>query len=211
MTLDSGSRGLRFLVEDAFPVAKLVDVRCGRCAACRTGRDYWCLEGRESGPVLAEIGVGDGDAVRRWTSALGALAVARPAPGAPLLVLSDAPTELVTRVVKQWHDGPVVVASDARDPKMRHQLARLSGTGRAPVVLTVTDVRGAVRAVERGGQVCAPDAVAALPSVTELVQRDVTLVAARGVDALVEHSSWLELGASLTALLDAGRVAGANR
>lgn len=210
MTLDTGSRGLRFLTKDA--TVQLLDVRCRRCAACHAGRDYWCLEERESGSVLAEVeGVVDAELVRRWASTLAGLAVARRDSAAALLVLADASPEPVVDLVARWHGGPVVVASDARSPGMRERLARLSGTGRAPLVLTVTDVRAAVRAVERGGQVCGPDAQAPLPSVTELVQRDVTLVSPRDVDALVERGSWADLAAGLTALLGAHCVAGAVR
>lgn len=209
MTLDTGSRGLRFSADR--DTVQLFDVRCGRCAPCRVGRDYWCQQERASGPVLAEIvGVTDVDRVRRWTTALAALAVTRRAPSAALLVLADVAAEPVRELVGRWHAGPVVVAAEARDAGMREQLAALSATGRAPLVITVSDVRAAVRAVERGGQVCGPDAETPLPSVTELVQRDVTLVAPRSVDSLVASGSWAELGTALTTLL-AQRVAGVAR
>lgn len=202
MTIDTGSRGLRLVTGTTSTL--LVDGRCGDCAACRAGRDYWCLDARESGPALAEIaGVHDHGLVRRWTSALAALAAARHEPAATLLVLAHGSPELITDLVTLWHHGAVVVASDARDPEMRERLSELSSTGRAPLVLTVTDVRTAVRAVERGGQVCGPDDGTLLPSVTELVQRDVTLVSAQRIDALAAGSSWSVLAGRLSIVLGA--------
>lgn len=202
MTLDTKSRGLLVLTDGTS--TRLVDARCGACAACIAGRDYWCLGARTSGPVLAELAeVRDLAAVRRWTSALAALAAAQKEPGATLLVLADGSADVVTRLVASFHPGPVVVAPNARDPEMRHRLSSLSSTGRASLSLTVTDVRAAVRAVERGGQVCGPDDGLLLPSVTELVQRDVRLVSAQGIDALVAGSSWSALADRLNMLLAA--------
>ena len=101
-----------------------------------------------------------------------------------------------------------MVAPDARDPVMRDRLAVVSTSGRAPVVLTTTDALAAVRAVERGGHVCAPDGGTPLPSVTELVQRDVTLVSARRVDSLTVARSWPSLGDQLGRLLAGAPRAG---
>jgi hypothetical protein len=210
MVTGTESRGLRLVAGEN--ATRLVDARCGDCAACGVGRDYWCLGARESGPVLAEIaGVRDHALVRRWTSALAALAAGRHEPAATLLVLADGPPELVTDLVALWHPGAVVVASDPRDSDMRRRLSELSDTGRAPLVLTVTDVRAAVRAVERGGHVCGPDDGSVLPSVTELVQRDVTLVSAKGIDALVTGSSWSEFADRLSTLLGAPIAKAASR
>jgi hypothetical protein len=210
MSTDTGSRGLHVEVERNR--TWLVDARCGACAACGVGRDYWCLSAHESGPVLAEVaGVRDVTLVRRWIGALAAFAAGRHEPAATLLVLAEGSPELVAELVQLWHSGAVVVASDARDPGMRHRLSKLSGTGRAPLVLTVTDVRAAVRAVERGGRVYGPDDGMLLPSVTELVQRDVTLGSAHNIDALVAASSWSVFAERLGTLLGAPLAKGANR
>ena len=200
MTIDTGSRGLRAVPGEG--TTQLVDSRCGTCAACRSARDYWCLDARDSGTVLAELAdARDSGLVARWTSALAALTVVRRDPGSALLVLTDRDGASVAALVEPLHDGPVVVTHDPRDPEMRTRLVELSPTGRAPLVLTVTDVRKAVRAVERGGQVCGPDDRVRLPTVTELVQRDVTLVSARGIDALVVGSTWADLAARLNHVL----------
>lgn len=210
MTIDTGSRGLRFLTGDN--ATQVVDVRCGDCSACRVGRDYWCLEAQESGELLAEVsGVRDAELVRRWTTALAALAATRREPSAALLVLADVSPDVVAELVAPWHGGPVLAAPDARDTHMRERLGAHSATGRAPLVLTVTDVRAAVRAVERGGQVCGPDTPAGLPSVTELVQRDVTLVSAASVDSIGSASSWATFAERLSTLLGAPTIAGATR
>jgi hypothetical protein len=210
MTIDTGSRGLRFVASENS--TRLIDARCGVCASCGVGRDYWCLGGRESGPVLAEIAlVPDHGLARRWISALAALAAARHEPADTLLVLTDVSPDLATELVTSWHAGDVVVASDVRDPEMRHRLARLSSTGRAPLVFTATDIRAAVRAVERGGQVCGPDDGRMLPSVTELVQRDVTLVSPKAIGSLVTGSSWSVLADRLSTLLCAPTATGTSR
>jgi hypothetical protein len=202
MTIDTGARGLGFT--QAPTGVQLIDVRCGRCGACGAQRDYWCWEPRADGDVLAEVtGVQDASLVRRWASALAALSVARHEPAAALLVLADVDASMTTEIVAPWATGPVVVGADVRDPEMRRRLATVSPTGRAPMVLAVDDLRTAVRAVERGGQVCGPDGGVSLPSVTELVQRDVTMVSARGIETLRARSSWEGLAAGLAALLGA--------
>ncbi|GAC1322584.1 MAG: hypothetical protein NVSMB13_01220 [Mycobacteriales bacterium] len=202
VTIAVGSRGLVVTADGG--KAQLVDVRCRLCAACRIGRDYWCLDALAAGPVLAEMAAAlDRALIWRWLSALAALAAARAEPNSPLLVLGQDSPEPILDLLAIWHRGPVVVATDARDPGMRNRLSGLSSTGRAAMVVTVTDVRSAVRAVERGGQVCAPDDGRALPSVTELVQRDVRLVSALSIDALVAPSSWAVLADRLSAVVGA--------
>lgn len=206
MMIDQGSRGLRAVTVGA--ATQLVDVRCGECPACSSGRDYWCLTARDSGPVRAEVtDVQDADAVRRWVAALAALAAARPVPSAVLLVVADARPGAAEELVAPWHSGPVVAASDTRNREVRRRLAELSPTGRAPLVLTVGDLRAAVRAVERGGQVCGPDGHVQLPTITELVQRDVSLVSARTVDALVAGTTWGAFADRLAAVLTASTEA----
>lgn len=202
MTTYSGSRGLHLA---SGPRATLLaDTRCGDCPACCSGRDYWCLSELSEGPVLGEIqGVTDVDLVRRWTSAMLGLASAPRHPGSVLLVLADVPLDRIATLVAPWHDGPVLAGTDTRDPGLRGRLAELSPTGRAPLVLAVGDVRAAVRAVQRGGQVCGPDAPVRLPSITELVQRDVTLVSARGIDALADRQDWAALAEQLGIVLRA--------
>lgn len=209
MTIDTGARGLRVVSGKS---TQLVDVHCGDCAACRVGRDFWCLAARDDGPVLVELtGSRDGELVSRWAAALGALGAARRDAGTSLLILADRPAESVASLIELFHPGPVVVARDAGDPEMRRRLSELSPTGRAAIVVTVSDVRAAVRAVERGGQVCGPLDGLHLPTVTELVQRDVTLVAPRSIEALAAGSTWADLAARLYAVLSAPSVDGANR
>jgi hypothetical protein len=102
-----------------------------------------------------------------------------------VLVLSEHAPGPLSRLATMLHVGPVLSASSASDPVVRSQLATTTASGRADVVVADADARAAVKAVIRGGLVCLPSAAVETPSVTELVQREVTLVAARDVTAMV--------------------------
>lgn len=70
----------------------------------------------------------------------------------------------------------VLTAAQPRDVEVEAELARRRPTGRADVVLVGNDARQAVRSVRRGGVVCIGGAEPVLPSITEVVQREVRLV-----------------------------------
>jgi hypothetical protein len=202
MSSESRSRGMRIVPEgDSIHV---VDVHCGECVACRAGLDFWCLDPLEEGVQLFSLATPAApDELQRWLGALAALSTTSSAPDAVLLVLEDVDLPAATELVRPWHPGPVLASVDGRDDDARTRLLELSPTGRAQVVLTLRAARTAVRSVQRGGLVCLPDAAVDAPSVTELVQRDVKLVAARKVHDLVEGSSWADLGRRLERVLEA--------
>ena len=159
--------------------AVLVDHACGACASCTTGAPLWCAtpvaDGRDLTPGLPA------DRIAGLAHALLTVAALDAAPAAAaVLVVGDpqGPTAVLARALA---DGRVVVASEPA--AARGELAG-EPTGRAAVVVAGTDARAAVRAVRRGGHVCVADPTATLPSVTELVQREVTLVAPQDVAAL---------------------------
>jgi len=169
----------------------LADHSCGECEACTAGSTLWCVaptdEGRDLTPEVPE------DRLADVAHALLAVAALREAPTpATVLALGDADgaTAVLARALSS---GRVVVAPDAKTA--RDDLAD-EPTGRAAVVVAGADARAAVRAVRRGGHVCVPDATALLPSVTELVQREVTLVGPRdvvGVARRVDADLWARL------------------
>lgn len=159
--------------------AVLVDHACGVCASCTAGASLWCAnpvaDGRDLTPELPA------DRVAGLADALLGVSALAAAPGvAAVLVVGDpqGPTAVLARALAT---GRVVVASEPA--AARDELAG-EPTGRAAVVLAGPDARAAVRAVRRGGHVCVADPTATLPSVTELVQREVTLVAPQDVAAL---------------------------
>jgi hypothetical protein len=201
MSIGSRSRGVR-IVRDG-DSTHVLDVHCGHCAACRAALDFWCLDAREEGPVLCSLERPVvADELHRWLGALAALATTSPAPDSVLLVLEDVDADAAAELVRPWHAGPVLASRDGRDAEARDRLTALSPTGRAQTVLTLHDARTAVRSVERGGHVCLPDIGVGAPSVTELVQRDVKLVAARRIDDLVATTSWADLSRRLEQVLD---------
>ena len=159
--------------------AVLVDHACGACASCATGAAHWGAapvpEGRDLTPDLPA------DCVAVLGDALLAVAALDAAPAASaVLVVGDphGPTAVLARALAT---GRVVVASG---PAAARDAFAGEPTGRAAVVVAGSDARAAVRAVRRGGHVCVADPTATLPSVTELVQREVTLVAPQDVAAL---------------------------
>lgn len=168
--------------------AVLVDRACGVCASCSTGATLWCRTPVADGHDLTpELPV---ERVAALADALLAVAALGAAPAAPaVLVVADpqGPTAVLARALAA---GRVVVASEPA--AARDELAG-EPTGRAAVVLAGTDARAAVRAVRRGGHVCVADPAATRPSVTELVQREVTLVAPQDVAALaarIDNELW---------------------
>ncbi|HEU5037980.1 MAG TPA: hypothetical protein VFT70_13320 [Nocardioides sp.] len=171
----------------------LVDHACGACTACAAGAGLWCLtptpEGRDLTPALPADRV---DAVVHALLAVAAL-VATPT-GATALLLAD-PESPVAVLARALAGGRLVVTDDPAEA--RTALAD-EPTGRAAVVVAGDDARAAVRAVRRGGHVCLVDPVAVPPSVTEVVQREVTLVGPRDVTAVAARID-TELWAAVTA------------
>jgi hypothetical protein len=205
MTIDSQTRGMQIVGDGER--THVLDVHCGRCAACRASLDFWCLDPRHDGERLLSLATRvSTDHVQRWLAALAALATTTPASDAVLLVLEEVDADAATELVRPWHSGPVLASPDGRDEMTRSHLAELSATGRAQTVLTLHEARTAVRAVQRGGQVCLPDVVVDAPSVTELVQRDVKLVGAQRIRDLVVTTSWSDLGSSLEPVLNSDAV-----
>ncbi|WP_028656962.1 hypothetical protein [Nocardioides sp. J54] len=168
--------------------AVLVDLACGSCGACADGATLWCrrplTEGRDLTPVLPVGRVGEAiDAL------LGVAALAEaPADAAVLLLTTPGgPLAVLAATVVA---GRLVVTTDPDEAR-----AELAGepTGRAGVVVAGADARTAVRMVRRGGHVVVAGADLPLPSVTELVQREVTLLAPRevaGTATRIEPRMW---------------------
>ena len=156
---------------------------CGACATCVAGWPLHCAEPREVGDVVLVVAGDDARATLRRVTAASALASLPPDPEHVVLCLDDAlgvgPT--LADFVRCVHRGPVVEASSPTDPEARTALAALSPLGRADIVVSTHDARSAVKAVRRGRWVCLPLDEVASPSVTEVVQREVTLVAARSL------------------------------
>lgn len=169
-----------------------VDRSCGRCETCRSGAPLWCqtpaADGRElSPPVPAERAAQIGDALLAVAGIDAAVRVTTTAGSALVLRQLDGPAATLARALAEV---PVVIAPE---PSAARELLSHEPTGRARVVVAGTDARAAVRAVRRGGAVCLTGVRTALPSVTEVVQREVTLVTPRDVAAVagrVDDELW---------------------
>lgn len=166
----------------------LVNHACGGCGACAAGATLWCLEPADEGHDLTpEVPLSS--AVDLVDALLAAAALQEVPASETVLVHGDADGATAV-LVRALAAGRVVVASDL--VAARDELAT-EATGRAAVVVAGRDAQSAVRAVRRGGYVCVTDSTAMLPSVTELVQREVTLVGpldAVGVARRVDASTW---------------------
>jgi hypothetical protein len=172
----------------------LVDRACGACASCLAGATLWCLalapEGRDLTPELPSEHL---EALRDALLAVAALDTV-PASATALLVRDPAgPAALLARALL---DDRVVVAPDLATAR-----ERLVGEplGRASVVVADADVAGAVRAVRRGGRVFVLCTDATMPSMTELVQREVSLLVPQDVSTVagrIDPALWAAAAAA---------------
>ena len=163
----------------------VVDRACGSCPACAAKRPHWCRAPRQQGTEVLRVPAVPPAPVQAWVTGLAAVQAAELVAGSTVLVLSTADADAARDLVGLVHDGPALATADARDPDVRRMLADTLPTGRAPAVLALTTGRAAVRAVDRGGVVCLPDEVPEPPTVTEVVQRELTVVGALDVPSLV--------------------------
>lgn len=163
----------------------LVDRSCGACAVCSAGASLWCVgregDGRDLAPAVPA------DRIERLGAALAGAAALLEAPAASTVLVVDEPGGPLAILVRALDPGRVVVGPDPLDPVLRSSLAEVEASGRAPVVVASFDARAAVKAVRRGGHVCVGQPGARMPSVTELVQREVTLVGPRDVAGLIRR------------------------
>ncbi|MCR6030138.1 hypothetical protein GGQ22_01605 [Nocardioides sp. zg-579] len=191
-----------FVVDAAVEGATvLVDRSCGRCGTCRAGAGLWCsVPAAEGRSVSPRVPVAAAAALRAGVLAAAALLEAPRARTTLVVAEPGSPTAVLAG---RMLDGLVLAAPSLTDEAVRAQVAEREPSGRAAVVMAGADVRSAVRAVRRGGHVCvvhaSPDS---RPSVTELVQREVTLLAPRQVTPVLDRLSepdWAAAVAAVTA------------
>ncbi|WP_341241193.1 hypothetical protein [uncultured Nocardioides sp.] len=155
--------------------AVLVDAACDVCAACAAGARLHCtrplVEGRQLTAPMPRV------VAEEMLEAVTAVAALVEAPPVGTVVVAAPADSSLAVLVRAVSPSRVLFAADLRDEALRADLGRLESSGRARVVVASGDVRAAVRAVRRGGHVCVGGSVLHAPSVTELVQREVSLVA----------------------------------
>lgn len=174
--------------------AVLVDLSCGRCLECEAGAPVWCREQDEEGREIVRVPAGL--AAEALEALLAAAALEHAPKGVPVLVVA-VPGSPLPELVRRLRADDCVVCGDPADGEVREALAALDPTGRAPVLVTTGDARRAVKTVRRGGHVCVSGTAAALPSITELVQREVTLVGPRDLAPVTTRIDPPELRAVL--------------
>ena len=167
-----------------FGITRMFDHACGNCEACLRGVLLSCTEPWAVGVEILR-GAVEPDVMLRAVTAAAAFTSSGAAPDAVVLVLSDTPT--LAKLIRTIHTGPVLESTSSADPDVRAALQGLTPTGRPDVVVTDRQGRAAVKAVVRGGMVALPFAEVDAPSVTELVQREVTLVGPKAVQDLVNR------------------------
>ena len=152
--------------------AVLVDAACDVCAACAAGARLHCtrplVEGRQLTAPMPRV------VAEEMLEAVTAVAALVEAPRVGTVVVAAPADSSLAVLVRAVSPSRVLFAADLRDEALRADLGRLEPSGRARVVVAAGDVRAAVRAV---GHVCVGGSVLHAPSVTELVQREVSLVA----------------------------------
>ncbi|WP_435742021.1 hypothetical protein [Nocardioides sp. SYSU DS0663] len=167
----------------------LLDRSCGTCPSCRGGATLWCSRPAGGGRTLTSpVPTASVTALREAVLAAAALLEA-PRGGTVVVVGEDGSPQVV--MARRVVADVVLAAPLLADQSVRAQVAAREPSGRAPVIVAGADVRAAVRAVRRGGHVCVPapssGSGSIQPSVTELVQREVTLVAPRRVTDVLDR------------------------
>lgn len=161
----------------------IVDASCGQCLACDEGMSLWCREPNESGARrFADVPSEHADTIVRSLETAFALAgvPADAKDSSPILVVGDS-AEVVAVFARRIVDSEVVTAQRSPDAGVRERLTAHHASGRARVGASADSLRMAARAVRRGGYVCGATSAEPLPSVTEVVQREVSLIPARDV------------------------------
>lgn len=155
---------------------------CGHCPECRHRLSAWCRERGEIGDLATLHGsIGDAEQDLAAVACLSAVERAGLGPDDVLVVLlSDGLPAWLGPAARRLTGGVVHVADDLKDPQLREALTSRP-TGRADGIAVRRDAAAAVRAVRRGGVVCVGSTEPHLPSVTDLVQREVRLVGAGGL------------------------------
>ncbi len=163
----------------------LSDAACDACEVCLAGRRTWCSDPlTEPTERLAWSLDAEANGALTALACLAAFVMANVPNDQAVLVLGSTAGTPIARLIERAHSGLVVVAEDPRDPQVTCLLAENRPSGRADAVVTHARVREAVKAVRRGGHVCvasADDTGHDMPSVTEVVQREVAIVGAGDV------------------------------
>lgn len=161
----------------------IVDASCGQCLACDGGMSLWCrepddLRARRYADVPSEYG----DTILRSLETAVALAHVpeNSEDSSPILVMGDS-AEVVAAFARKVVQRDIVTVHGNPDAALRQRLASHHASGRARVGASADSLRMAVRAVRRGGYACGATSAGPFASVTEVVQREVSLVPARDV------------------------------
>lgn len=177
--------------------ALLADRSCGVCEACAAGSSLWCRAPQEAARVASPVVPARLAPALQAAVLTAAALLEAPAARTTLVVTRAGSAALV--LAQRLVDGTVLAAPSLTDPGLKAQVAGREASGRAAVVVAADDVRSAVRAVRRGGHVCVPSPAAELPSVTELVQREVTLLAPQQVTGVLERLTQRDWAAAVAA------------
>jgi|NGEPerStandDraft_6_1074524.scaffolds.fasta_scaffold123285_1 hypothetical protein len=181
-----GALGRRAVAGDD---SEIIDLSCGHCPLCASGSSWWC---ENPGDVSEgeRLGVGRRAPTEKLDRLIDAALVASAAVqadlrGATVTVVGPGRRPLL-EMVRGMGAARILQAPDTLDVELLATLSQLEATGRPGFVLTLGDIRSAVLSVRRGGAVCAGRNGGELPSLKELVQREVRVLGPADVFALLE-------------------------
>ena len=181
----------------------IVDASCGFCAECASGVRLNCTVpdalGGLCGPAVPSAAAAG--LTRALLTAAALATIAPEADSTPIAAIGRN-AEAVATFARRAAGTEVISAPDSRDPALRRRLADAHVTTRPRIALSASSLRSAVRLARRGGFAAAPGDVSDLPSVTEVVQREVTLAQAHSVRDLLQTLSpedWADAAAAVLA------------
>lgn len=179
---------------------RLLTTACGRCRECQAGLSAWCRQ--TGGPEdVAAVGFGAGDPTRDLAGVACLSAVDRAGLGAAdhlVILLSDGLPAWLPTAVGILTGAVVHAVGDLRDGDLKRELTTRP-TGRADCVVVHRAVAAGVRAVRRGGVVCVGTTSPDMPTVTELVQREVRLIGPGGLSDRLLSALAADVGPDATA------------
>jgi D-arabinose 1-dehydrogenase-like Zn-dependent alcohol dehydrogenase len=177
------------------------DASCGACEECSAGVRLWCTNPcDEPARVGAAVPGEYADLIESALLSVAALVALRPLDRHETVLATGASAGAAAVFARKITGAAVLTASDPRDEDVRRQLADQDSSGRASVIVATDHLRDAVRAVRRGGYVCGAPNTDLLPSVTELVQREVSLIGPQDITELCQELSPDDWTSALAAL-----------
>jgi hypothetical protein len=159
--------------------SEIIDLSCGNCESCAAGSRSWCerpgTDGEREGRCTGWTAPTD-RLDKLVKAALVASAAMHTDLGCLTVTVVGQDRQALIEMVLGLGATRVLNAPSTLDDDLLAALRKVAATGRPDVVLTLDNCRSAVLSARRGGVVCVGANAGVLPSLTELVQREVQVV-----------------------------------